>query len=162
MNVTTEDVLHCLRSNQSYLALEAAEVWLSLTYLGNSSGFPSLHTPSTCWLQVTGHGYGVMSILVLNRTCFTDNRLVVHSDAWNGVTYDCDPTAWVAPGVELTMESEIASVSIEINNVSTLFILQVQFKEVPRRYHGDLLDRRDVTRYLGMYSRGDFNTVSRM
>ena len=162
MNVTTEDVLGCLRSSQSYLALEAAEVWLSLTYLGNSSGSPSLHAPSTCWLQVTGQGHGVMSILVLHGTCFTDNRLVVHSQEQNGYSYDCDPTAWVAPGVELTMKSKVANLSIEINEVSTMFRLQVHFKEVPRIHRDDLLDRRYVTRYLGMYSRGDFNTVSRI
>ena len=161
ISITTEDVLDCLRSSQSYLALEAAEVWLSLTYLGNSSGSPSLHTPSTCWLQVRGQGDGVMSILVLHGTCFTDNRLVVHSQAWNGQSYDCDPTAWVAPGVELTMKSKVANVSIEINDVSTLFRLKVHFKEVPRRHRGDLLDRRDVTRYLGMYSWGAYNTLSR-
>ena len=162
MNVTTEDVLGCLHSSQSYLALEAAEVWLSLTYLGNSSGAPSLHTPSTCWLQVRGQGDGVMSILVLHGTCFTDNQVVVHSQAWNGFSYDCDPTACVAPGVELTMKSKVANVSIEINDVSTMFNLKVHIKEVPRIHHGDLLQRRDVTIYLGMYSWGDFNIISRV
>ena len=160
ISVTTEDVLDCLRSSHSFLALEAAAVWLSLTYLGNSSGSPSLHTPSTCWLQVTGQGHGIMSILVLRGTCFTDNRLVVHSKAWNGLSYDCDPTAWVAPGVELTMKSKVANVSIEINDVRTLFRLHIHFKEIPQRRHGDLLEKRGVTRYLGTYSVSALNTVS--
>ena len=154
VSVTTQDVLGCLNSSHSFLALEAAEVWLSLTYTGNRSGSPRLHAPSTCWLQVTGQGHGVMSILVLNATCFTDNRLVVHSQSWNGQSYDCDPTAWVAPGVELSMPSAVANVSIEINDASTPFGLQVQFKVVPQRHWGDGLERRDVTRYLGILSKG--------
>ena len=59
-------------------------------------------------------------------------------------------------------KSKVANVSIEINEVNTLFRLQVHFKEVPRIHRGDLLHRRDVTRYLGMYLWGDFNTVSRI
>ena len=151
-NLTTEDVLGCLSSSHSYLALEAEEVWLGLTYTGNRSGSPRLHAPSTCWLQVTGRGHGVTSILILHRTCFADNRLVVHSRARNDHTYDCDSTAWVAPGVELTMLSAVANVSIEINDVSTPFSLQVQFKVVPQRHYGKRLLRRDVTGNLRMFS----------
>ena len=149
VNVTTEDVLGCLQGGQSSLILEATDLWLHLLYTGNRSGWPRLHMPSTCWLQVIGHGEGSMSLLILHDTCLPDNRLVVHSRTWNGLGYDCDPTAWVAPGVELIMTSNVANVSIEINDVGMSCSLQVQFKLVQDRRR-QLLARRYVTRYLGV------------
>ena len=141
VTVTTEDVLGCLHSSRSSLTLEAAELWLRLAYTGNRSGSPRLHAPSTCWLQVTGRGDGVMSLLVLRGTCFTDNRLTVHSRTWNGLGYDCDPTAWVAPGVELVLTSNFANVSVEVNDVGMPCSWLVQFKLVPER-SGQLLAMR--------------------
>ena len=91
-----------------------------------------------------------MSLLIQHGTCFTDNHLVVHSRTWKDYSYDCDPTAWVAPGVELIMTSNVANVSIEVNDVDVLFSLQAQFKMVPPR-HGALLEIRHVTRDLGPF-----------
>ena len=150
VSITTEDLLGCLHSRHPSLTRQAAEVWLSLSYSGNRRGSPQLLTPSTCWLQMTGQGHGALSILILNGTCFTDNRLVVHSPTWNYLSYDCDPTAWVAPGVELTMMSNVANISIEINDVTTSFDLKVQFKMVPQRRR-ELLQIRHVTRRIGVF-----------
>ena len=129
--------------------LEADEVWLSLDYTGNTSGSAQLRKPSTCWLQVTGRSHGIVSLLIFNMTCFTHNRLTVHSTMRNLDDYDCDPMAWLAPGVELTTTSNSANVSIEINDVNAPFSLHAQYKIVLERRE-DQLDIRNVTQYMGM------------
>ena len=148
VSVTTQDVLGCLQAAHSSLTLEAEEVWLSLDYTGNMSGSPHLHAPSTCWLQVRGLGPRVMSMLIFNVTCFTDNQLVVHSSMRRRHSYDCDPTAWVAPGVELVMTSKVANVSIDISDVDTPFSLQALFKTIPDS-EGPFLEIRMVNQNLG-------------
>ena len=148
VSVTTQDVLGCLHAAHSSLTLEAEEVWLSLDYMGNTSGSPHLRAPSTCWLQVRGRGPRVMSMLIFNVTCFTDNQLVVHSSMRRRYSYDCDPTAWVAPGVELVMTSKVANVSIDISDVDTPFSLHARFKMVADSER-HALESRMVTPYLG-------------
>ena len=107
-----------------------------------------MHMPFKCWMQVRGLGNGAMSMLIFNATCSTANRLVVHSPMWNRHSFDCDPTAWVAPGVELTMTSDLANVSIEINNPSMSYSLHALFKVFESRGQ-DKMEVRHVTDYLG-------------
>ena len=90
-----------------------------------------------------------MSLLIFNVTCFTSNQLVVYSPMPNRDSYNCDPTAWVAPGLEMVMTSNVANVSIEINDVHTPFSLRAQLKTIPER-SGRKLEIRHVTKYLGM------------
>ena len=148
VSVTTEDVLGCLSSDRSTLALQAEEVWLSLRYVVETNNSSYMHTPSTCWMQVRGGSNGVMSLLIFNVTCSTPNRLVVHSQMWNRHSFDCDPTAWSAPGMELTMTSDLVNISIEINDASTPFSLHALFKVFESRGL-DKMEVRHVTDYLG-------------
>ena len=147
-NVSTEDVLACLNSNHSYLTLEAEELWVSFVYSGNSSGSPCVHVPSTCWLQVRGLGNGTISLLIFNVTCFTNNQFGVHSKMKNRVSFNCDPTAWVAPGFELAMTSNWANLSIDMKDEDTPFSLHAQLKIVQHR-RGNRLEMRKVTDNLG-------------
>ena len=147
-----------MSSKRRPLAMEAEEVWLRVAYTGNTTGPPPLPAPSVCWLQVTGQGHGVMSLLIFNMTCFTDNKLVVHSQMRNRGTLDCDPTAWVAPGQELVMTSNFVNISIEVNNVHAPFNLHAQFKAFPVT-RKKLLDTRRVNQYLGL-SRVGYNGES--
>ena len=149
MSLTTEDVLDCLGSGHWHLTLEAEVVWLSLAYTGNTSGSPRVHVPSTCRLQVTGRGTGVMSLLVFNMTCSMNNKLVLMGDEQDTSSLDCDPFAWLAPGQEIAMTSKDANVSIEISDVGTPFSVHAQFKTVAERKSNSLEIRR-VTQYLGM------------
>ena len=149
VTVTTEDVLGCLNSNFSVLTLKAQEVWLSLTYTGETNSSLHIPAPSTCWLQVRGRSHGVMSMLIFNVTCLADNQLVVHSPMWNRHSFDCDPTIWVAPGMELTMTSDLANISIEINDPNSPFSLHALFKTFQQR-EPQKMEIRQVTRYLGM------------
>ena len=149
VNLTTQDVLGCLDSSHS-VTLEADEVWLSLDHPGNTSGSPLLRTSSTCHLQVRGRGQGMMSLLIFKVACFTKNQLVVHSRMRNRDRFVCDPTGWVAPGIELAMTSNVASVSIEINDTDVSFNLQAQFKTIPERSTYKL-ERRNVSQYLGTF-----------
>ena len=160
MSVTTQVVLGCLDGSHSPLTLQADQVWLSLDYRGNTSGSPRLSKPSTCRLQVKGHGQGIMSLLIFNMTCFTANMLVVHSPMSSGHRYDCDPAAWMAPGAELVMTSNWASVNIEINGVDAPFRLHAQLKLVAERLR-ERLETRKVTEYLGSCrgGEGDFLLV---
>ena len=150
VNLTTEDVIGCLSSNSESIVVKAEEVWLSLAYTGNMSGSPRLRKPSRCWLQVYGLSQGIMSMLIVNVTCFTDNRLVVVSGLRGSGKYNCDPTAWLAPGIELVTATMMASVDIQINNVNTPFSIEVQFQMVPHKWRRKL-ELRWVTRYLGEY-----------
>ena len=146
-SITTKDMLRCLDDSNSSLTLDADKVWLSLVYTGNSSGPPSLSVPSTCRLQVRGPGQEVMSLLILNMTSVSDNKLVVHSRMRNRKKYKYDPLGWLAPGVELVMTSNYADVSIQINDVHTPYGLQAQLKAIPKA--GDKLEIREVTDNLG-------------
>ena len=146
--ITTEDVLGCLNSSHSELTLEAEEVWISFLYTANSSGSPRVHVPSTCWLQVRGPGDRTMSLLIFNVTCFTNNQFGVHSKMMNRDTFDCDPTAWVAPGFELAMPSNWTNLSIDMTDVDTPFSLHAQLKIVQQR-RGNRLEMRKVTDNLG-------------
>ena len=148
VDITSEDVLGCLGNESSSLTLDADEVWIRVDYAGNTSGSPRLHAPSTCRLQVRGPGQGVMSLLVFNVTCFSDNRLVVHSRLPVRRVYDCDPATWMAPGVELTMRSNLAAVSITIDDVDRTFGLHARFKTVSDN-ESKKLEIRRVSEYLG-------------
>ena len=150
MSVTTEDLLGCLWRNQSILTLHAEEVWLNLIYTGKASNSLYIRAPPACNIQVRGQGNGAMSMLIFNATCSTANRLVVHSPMWNRHSFDCDPTAWVAPGVEMTMTSYLANVSIEINNASMPYSLHALFKVFESRGK-DMMEVRHVTDYLGTW-----------
>ena len=159
VSVTTEDVLGCLGSSHSHLTLEADVVWFSLVYTGNTSGSPRVHVPSTCRLQVTGRGKGVMSLLVFNMTCSTSNKFVLISDEQDTGSLDCDPFAWLAPGQEIAMMSIDVNVSIEISDVGTPFSVHAQFKTVAERQN-NTLEKRNVTQYLGMTLRPFFLYVT--
>ena len=148
VSITTDDVLNCLTGNSSSLQYTAEEVWLSLSYRGNLSGSPRLHAPSTCRLNVQGNRIKYMSLLIFNMTCSKDNRLVVHSKMNYRLSYDCDPLAWLAPGLELCMNTFLASVSIEIKDVHAPFRLHAQFKTLPMRWKYRL-EIRNVTHFLG-------------
>ena len=89
-----------------------------------------------------------MSLLIFNVTCFSDNRLVIHSTMRDRDNYDCDPAMWMAPGTELIMTSKVADVSIEIDDVYTSFSLHARFK-VFRENGSNRLEIREVTKYLG-------------
>ena len=147
-NITTEDVLDCLNNNHSYLTLEAEEVWINFVYTGNLSGSPHVHVPSTCWLQVRGSVHGTMSLLIFNVTCFTNNQFVVHSKMRNRHTIDCDPTAWMAPGFEVAMDSNWTNLSIDVKDKDAPFSLHAQLKIVQER-RGNRLEMRKVTDNLG-------------
>ena len=92
-----------------------------------------------------------MSMLIFKATCFTDNRLLVHSSLRGRYSYQCDPALWMAPGVELVMMSKLSNVSIEIKELGTPFSLHARFKMVL-----DIKSRnqevRKVTKYLGKYT----------
>ena len=148
VSVSTQDVLGCLGRSPPIVALEAKEVWLSLVYVGEVNSSRHIHTASTCRLQVVGQGHGVISMLIFNVTCLTANRLVIHSRMWNRHSFDCDPMSWLAPGTELTMTSNLANVSIEINDASTPFSLHALFKIFPSRGH-NRMEIRHVTEYFG-------------
>ena len=146
--VITEVVLDCLDSQFSQLTMDG-EVWVSVAYSGNTSGSPYLQQPSRCRLQVRSvSAVRVMSLLIFHVTCSADNRLVVHSQLKYRDNYKCDPTAWVAPGVELVMTSRVANVSIEINDVSKPFDLYAKFTGLPRTR--STVQVRRVTQHLGM------------
>ena len=87
-------------------------------------------------------------MLIFNVTCSTANRLVVHSRMWNRHSFDCDPMALVAPGVELTMTTNLANVSIEINDALTPFSLHALFKIFSSR-GPERMEVRHVTDHLG-------------
>ena len=148
VTLTTQDVLRCLDDGHSPLTMETDEVWLTLAYAGNTSGSPLLRKPSTCLLQIGGRGQGILSLLIFNMSCVKNNVLVVHSQMKNRHSYDCQPSAWVAPGTELAMTSNFANVSIEISDVNTPVRLHAQFKIVPDRQRYSL-ETRKVTQYLG-------------
>ena len=144
-------MLGCLRSNRSTLPLETTEeVWLSLDYMGNTSGSPYLRATSTCRVQVKGRGHGIMSLLIFNMTCSPENRLVVHSRMlrWRQ-SYECSPFVWAAPGLELVMTTNMADVSVVISDVDSPFRLHAQLKVVPERPR-EKLEIRRVTQDLGM------------
>ena len=151
VNLTTADVLGCLNSSSpSRLTLEADEVWLSVDYTGNTRGSPLLRTRATCRLLVSGRHPWIMSLLVFNATCFSANRLVVHSTMLDRNRYDCDPARWMAPGTELVMKSNMADVSIDIKDVQTAFSLRARFRSLPEN-KSKKLELRKVTEHLGMY-----------
>ena len=158
VSVSTQDVLGCLGRSPPILALQAEEVWLSLVYVGEVNSSRHINSPSTCWLQVVGQGHGVISMLIFNVTCLTANRLVIHSRMWNRHSFDCDPMSWLAPGTELTMTSNMANVSIEINGASTPFTLHALFKIFPSRGH-NRMEIRHVTKYLGTPVTCSFNAT---
>ena len=142
----SKDLLLCLERN-SVIVLRADEVWVSLHYTGNNSTL--LQEPSQCSLHTIGVSNGTMSLLIFNVTCFTNNSLFVNSAVEYPADYDCDPMDWVAPGLQLLMKSNDAYVTIAINEVNRPFSLHAQFKTVFTRPK-NILQRRDVTRYLGM------------
>ena len=149
LDVTTQDVLGCLAGSHS-MTLEAEEVWLRLDFTRKMGVSPLFGTPSMCWLQAKGRGQGVMSLLVFNVSCLKNNSLVVHSQIRNRHSYNCDPSAWVAPGTELLMTSHSANVSIEVRDLTeTPFVLHAKFQIVPDRIPYRL-EARKVTPYLGM------------
>ena len=148
VSVTTEDILACLHRGRNTLVMEGEEVWLNLSYKGNTSVLSRLSQPSTCMLKVNGRGPGVMSLLIFHVTCFTDNRISLLSPLRHGHVYKCDPTAWVAPGFELLMRSNVVQLHIEISDVNTSFSLHAQFKTVPARSQYKL-EVRKVTQRLG-------------
>ena len=147
VSVTTQDVLGCLGSDHSVLTLQAEEVWLSLVYMADTNSSWHISAPS-CWLQVRGLDQGVISMFIFNMTCSTANRFVVHSRMWNRDSFHCDPRAWLAPGWELTMTSNLANISIEINDASTPFSLHAVFKTFSSR-GPKRMEVRHVTDYLG-------------
>ena len=147
VSVTTQDVLGCLGSDHSVLTLQAEEVWLSLVYMADTNSSRHISAPS-CWLQVRGLDQRVISMLIFNVTCSTASRLVVHSRMWNRDSFDCDPRAWLAPGWELTMKSNLANISIEIDNASMPFSLHAVFKTFSSR-GPKRMEVRHVTSYLG-------------
>ena len=158
LNISTEDVLGCLKRNIHPLWMTAEEVWLNFTYTGNTSGSPRLSKPSKCGIQVYKSRPGVMSMLIFNTSCFKDNQLEVVSGLQESSRYDCDPTAWVAPGIELV--SSFASLIIYIRDIDVPFHLHAQLKVVPREWR-NILEVRWVTRYLGRKLFGYFlNPVS--
>ena len=148
VSVSTQDVLGCLGSDHSILTLQAEEVWLSLVYTGDTNSSRHIRVPSSCWLHVRGRGDGLLSMFIFNVTCTAPNQFVVHSRMWNRYSFDCDPMAWVAPGVELTMTSRLANISIEINDASTPFSLHALFKIFSSRGPGRM-EVRHVTDHLG-------------
>ena len=148
VNVTSEDVLDCLAKNTEPIVVNAEEVWLTLTYTGNMSGSPRLSKPSRCALQVEGRSEGIMSLLIFNVSCFTDNRLEVISAVKDRKSFDCDPTAWVAPGVELAMTIPQGVLDIQLNDVNTPFSLNAQFRMVRKEGRSNL-EVRWVTPSLG-------------
>ena len=91
-----------------------------------------------------------MSLLIFNVMCFSDNQIAVHGQTDKRNSYDdCDPLAWLAPGVEMVMTSNTVGVSIKINDISAHFRLYAQFQTVPER-RPEKLEIRYVTRPLGM------------
>ena len=148
VSVSTADLLGCLERKHSSLTLEADEAWLEFSYKGNVSGAPRLRMPSTCWFQVRGRAWEVVSLLIFNTTFSSGNQLVVHSQITARHGYDYDPTSWVAPGLERVMTSNVANVSIEINDVNADFSLRAQFRVVGKR-ELRRLEIRQVTACLG-------------
>ena len=147
VGVSIQHVLRCLHSGH-FLTLESDEVWLNVHYTGNTTGPPYLRAPSTCNLQVRGQSFGIMSLLIFNVTCFSDNELVVHSRLKTRNSYDCDPTEWIAPGVELLLTTDWAAVSLQIRDVHSAFRLFARFKIVPEN-KSKKLEIRKVSPNLG-------------
>ena len=150
VRLSTDDILQCWRGGPSNLRLQAEEVWLRVNYTGNTSSSPLLHTPSTCRLQVKGQGHETVSLLIFNVTCFSPNRLLVHSRMRVRRSFDCDPALWMVPGMELVMTSNLADVSIVIDDVHAAFSLLARFKTLSEiKSKNKKLEIRWVTKYVG-------------
>ena len=102
--------------------VEDRAVLISLSYTGSDEREDV--TSFRCWVYMTSPANTVMSLLRLDRKC--DGRgFVVVSDTQSQRRWRLCASVWFAPGLDFTTSSNVANVTIAVNDVSVSYVIDI-------------------------------------